>query len=366
MLARRFLLAGLIAGTLCISTSCGRHEPRNATRGDPAGGVVLRGAGATFPAPLYKRWFTEYEKSHAGVAIHYDPVGSGQGVKRFVGRSSDLTETDLVDFAASDAAMQDAEIAQVARGVQLVPMTSGAVVLAYNLPGFAGQLRLSRAALAGIFLGKITLWNDPELVKENPGLKENLLSITRVVRLDSSGTTFAFTNHLSAISDEWRDRFGPVSLADWPGLSMTIAGNEAVAARVERSPGAIGYVQSGFAERVGLKVAALENKAGQFTLPGKENVMAALASARLPENLRLFVPDPEGKNSYPVVTLSWVLVYREYPDARKAAAIRELLNWCLTSGQAASSDLGYIPLSSGVVAAAKAALESIGVAPAGN
>ena len=245
------------------------------------------------------------------MSIHYDPVGSGQGGKRFIGLDSQLKETDLVDFAASDAAMPDAEIAQVTRGVRLVPMMGGAVVLAYNLPGLEGKLKLSRAALSGIFLGKITRWNDPEIVKDNLELKDSTLTITRVVRLDASGTTFALTNHLTAVSDERRARFGPVQLANWPGISMRVAGNEAVAARVRRSTGAIGYVQSGFAEHLGLKVASLENKAGRFVRPGKESAMAALASARLPENLRLFVPDPEGKNAYPVVTLTWILLYRE-------------------------------------------------------
>ena len=244
------------------------------------------------------------------------------------------------------------------------PMTAGAVVLAYNLPELQATLKLSRAAYSGIFLGKITRWNDPEIVKDNPELKDSTLTITRVVRQDASGTTFAFTNHLDAVSKEWHNRFGPVQLADWPGVSMRVVGNEGVAVRVQRSAGAIGYVQSGFAERLGLKMAELENKSGHFVRPGKENALAALASVRLPENLRVFISDPEGRRGLSGGDLDL--------DSLATASIRIRgrqrrfaisFTWCLSTGQAASSELGYIPLNKEIVAAALAAVESVGAKP---
>jgi phosphate transport system substrate-binding protein len=362
MPTQRSTLVCILAGTLLFAAACSPSVTQR--KGDaPPGQVSLRGAGGTFPAPLYDRWFASYRKAHPDVSISYDPVGSGKGVERFVGLSKDLKPEDLVDFAASDAAMQDAEIGKVTRGVRLVPMTAAAIVLAYNLPGLHVDLKLSRAAYSGVFLGKITRWNDPEIVKDNPELKDSTLTITRVVRLDASGTTFAFTNHLDAASQEWHDRFGPVQLADWPGVSMRVAGNEGVATRVQRSAGAIGYVQSGFAERLGLKVAELENKSGRFVRPDKESATAALASVRLPSNLRLFISDPEGVNAYPVVTLTWILLYRDYPDSQKATAIRDLFTWCLGPGQAEGGDLGYIPLSNEIVTAALAAVASVDAKP---
>ncbi len=294
------------------------------------------------------------------MAVEYDDVGSGEGVKRFIGKDKDLTEDDLVNFAASDAAMTDAEMAEVGRGVQLLPMTAGAVALAYNLPGLHGELKLSREAYTGILLGKITAWNDPRIAEANPEVEFPALTITVVVRQDESGTTFALTNHLSAVSEQWRDRFGAAKLVDWPGLAMRATGNEGVAARIQRSVGSIGYVQSGIAERAGLKTALLENKAGRFVAPTAQASVATLASTPLPKNLRLFFTDPAGSESYPIVTFSWILVYKSYPDAKTAAAVKELFRWCLTQGQESSAEFGYVRLAPNVVASATAALDAIG------
>jgi phosphate transport system substrate-binding protein len=258
------------------------------------------------------------------LAVAYDAVGSGAGIKRFIGNSKDLTENDLVDFGASDAAMTDAEIAEVDRGVQLVPMTAGAVVLAYNLPELQDELKLTREAYSGIFLGKITDWNDPKIVATNPGLKKAASTIALVTRRDASGTTYALTNHLSAVSPEWRARFGAVQLVDWPGAAMRMEGNAGVAGRIKQALGSIGYLELGFASRLGLKMAWLENKAGRFIRPTAESGRASLGSAALPNNLQLFFPDPDGPDSYPIVTLSWVLLYKDYGDAKKAAALRAL------------------------------------------
>jgi phosphate transport system substrate-binding protein len=322
--------------------------------------VLLQGAGATFPAPLYQEWFRAYQESHPKVAVAYDVVGSGAGVKRFIGKSTELKPEDAVDFGASDAAMTDGEMADVGRGVKLVPMTAGAVVLAYNLPELRGDLKLTREAYSGIFLGEITRWNHPKIVASNPALAKVSITIALVARRDASGTTYALTNHLSAVSEAWRERFGAVQLVDWPGMTMRVEGNAGVAGRIKQSLGSIGYMELGFARRLGLKTALLENRAGRFVRPTAESGLATLGSARLPDNLRLFFPDPAGDDSYPLVTMSWVLLYKDYGDAKKAAALRDLWKWCLTEGQKSSGRLGYLPLSSNIVPSAMAAVDSIG------
>ena len=324
----------------------------------PPGAILIKGAGATFPSLLYEQWFQRYHKLRPDVVVRYEPVGSGLGVERFIGAG--LEEEKLVDFGASDAAMSDAEMARVERGVRLIPMTAGGVALAYNLPGLEGRLKLSRAAYSGIFLGKIRNWNDPVIRDCNPGLRLPKLTIAAVARSDSSGTTFALTKHLDAVSPEWRQRYGAQTVVDWPGGPMRAKGNEGVATLIKHSEGSIGYVEFGFAQKLGLETAALENKAGNYIVPSFENAMAAMASTELPDNLRVFLPDPEGPQSYPVVTLSWVLLYRNYADSKKAEVIRELFRWCLYEGQRSSGDLGYISLPPQIVAKAAAALSTIG------
>jgi phosphate transport system substrate-binding protein len=318
------------------------------------GGLQIRGAGATFPQPLYKRWIAQYGAAHPDVHLRYEGVGSGEGIKRFI--------AERVDFGASDAAMRDAEIAQVKRGVKLIPATAGMVVLAYNLPGVTGELRLSREAVGGIFAGKVKRWDDPRLQASNPDLVLPKRDIAIVVRRESSGTTYAFTNHLSAVSLAWRDQGpGVGKVIDWPGNTMTASGNAGVAQRVKISQNSIGYMEYGFAKRLGLPMAVLQNKAGNYVKPTAANGQAALAAAAadIPANLRLFVPDPPGADSYPIVTMTWLLLYGFYPDAAKAAALKEAVAWELTEGQASAEELGYIPLPEVIVTKAKAALDSI-------
>ncbi len=324
----------------------------------PPGPILIKGAGATFPSLLYEKWFQQYHKLHPEVAVHYEPVGSGLGVERFIGVG--LEEGKRVDFGASDAAMSDAEIAKVERGVRLIPMTAAGVALAYNLPGLEGRLRLSRAACTGIFLGTIKNWNDPVIIECNPGLHLPKLTIAAIARSDSSGTTYAFTKHLDAVSPEWRQRYGAQNVVDWPGGPMRAKGNEGVATLIKHSVGSIGYVSLGFAQKLGLDAAALENKAGNYIVPSFDSAMAAMAAAELPDNLRVFLPDPEGPESYPIVTLSWVLLYRNYADSKKAEVIRELFRWCLYEGQCFGGDVGCIALPPQIVAKAAAALATIG------
>jgi phosphate transport system substrate-binding protein len=347
----------LAAAVLMAGLSGCSSDRANADVRVPAGGVLMKGAGATLPAPLYKQWFAAYQNGHPKIAIGYDGVGSGEGIRRFVGQN--VSEEERVDFGASDAAMKDEEMAQVSKGVLLLPVTAGAVVLAYNLPDFDGDLRLSRKAYTGIFLGEIKNWNDRLIAETNPGKKLPKLTLATVVRQDGSGTTYAFTKHLDAISDRWRSRYGPATLVNWPGNAMRATGNEGVAGRIQQSIGSIGYVSYEFARKLGLKVAIIENKERHFVKPTEQSCEAALSAAELPENLRFFMPDPPGADAYPIVTFSWILLYSRYENAEKAKAVRELFTWCLRDGQTYASRLGYVPLPESVSARALVALNTI-------
>ena len=349
-----------VAALLLTASGCGdsgREEPAVTA---PAGTVTLRGAGSTLVVPLYKKWFAAYHADHPGVTIDYDGVGSGEGVRRFIGRN--LAEAEKVDFGASDAAMTDEEIAASGKGAVMVPVTAGSVVLAYNLAEASGRLRLSREALAGIFLGDIRSWNDPRIARTNPGLKLPKLTIAPVVRLDASGTTFAFTKHLDAINEKWRGRFGAATLVNWPeeAKAMRGKGNEGVAADIQHAVGSIGYVGHEFARRLSLSMAALENREGRFVEPTEASGMAAFADAQMPDNLRLFVADPPGPDAYPIVTFSWILLYKSYGQPEKSEAMRELFRWTLTDGQKYAPELGFIPLPPSVTGPALAALNAVG------
>ena len=323
----------------------------------PAGSTIIKGAGATFPSLLYKRWFSAYHDIHPDTFIEYAAVGSGEGIRRFIGQSA--TEEEQVDFGASDAAMTDQQLAEVNNNALMVPATAGCVVLAYNLPDVSGELKLSRQAYAGIFLGEITSWNHPLIAKSNPGIKLPKLTIVTVVRQDSSGTTFAFTRNLDAVNEQWRAQFGPATLVNWPGNAMRAKGNEGVAGLIQNSAGSIGYVGYEFARRIGLNVATLENKSGDFIKPSPQSCAAGLATVMLPDNLRAFVPDPDGSDSYPVVTLSWILLRKSYQNHDTAKALGSLLQWSLHDGQNYASELGYVPLPSAVVDKAAAAVSTI-------
>jgi phosphate transport system substrate-binding protein len=312
--------------------------------------IVLHGAGATFPAPLYKKWIGEFSAQNPDVVIEYKDVGSGEGVKRFMNQS--------VDFGASDGALTDE---QLARGGRLVPVTAGIVVLAYNMPGLGGDLKLSRDVYTDVFLRKIEKWNDPRLQAINPGLKLPNRSIAIAARQDGSGTTFALSNHLSTISPAWRDGPGIGYMIDWGGRGMRARGNEGVAALIKIGEGTMGYVEYGFARKLGLSMASLQNKAGQYVAPSDRSGQGALAGnvKQIPDNLRLYVPDPDGADFYPIVSLSWLLLYDRYGDQQKSAALKRFLTWGLSSGQSYSSELGYIALPPEIVSLSQAALARI-------
>jgi len=348
-----FLFSLAVFAVLCNTTSF--SQAADADRGKvTASNADLVGSGATFPNPLYQRWIKEFTRNQPGVTIFYDAVGSGEGTKRFMAQT--------VDFGASDSAMSDEQIAQVQRGVQLVPITAGSIVLAYNLPGIPQGLRLSREVYTGIFLGAITSWDDKRIQQLNPQLTLPRLDIITVTRSDSSGTTWAFTNHLQTISRKWRESgFTAGKKIDWPGNSMASRYNEGVAGAIKMSMGSIGYVEYGIAKRAGLAMAALENRAGEFVSPSDTSGTITLAnnSTQLPENLRMFLPDPEGKDSYPIITYTWLLLYKSYPDPDKARKIQQFVAWGLTHGQQYAAHYGYIPLPGAVVSAALNGLENV-------
>jgi len=313
----------------------------------------LTGSGATFPFPLYSAWFKAFSAKQKTVSVDYQGKGSGAGIQDFTNHT--------VDFAASDAAMTDEQIAKVPGGVQLLPMTAGEIVIGYNLPGNPKALKLPRDVYPAIFLGKITKWSDPKLKAANPGVSLPDLDITVVRRADSSGTTFVFTSHLSAISEEWKKGPGSGTTVNWPKGDKVVASpkNDGVTATIKQTPGAIGYIEYAFAKFSKIEMAQLQNKAGQFVSPGGEGGPAALASVPLPPDLRAWVTDPEGAKAYPISTYTWMLFYKENKDPKKAAALRELVDFCLNDGQKLSHQMGYIPLPDNVVAAVRKASASI-------
>ncbi len=317
--------------------------------GEAADFVKLQGAGASFPAPLYFKWFKTYTGSHNNVQVDYQSVGSGSGIKSLTDKT--------VDFGASDAAMSQSEMSQVAGGVQCLPVTAGSIVLSYNVQGLTG-LKLSRKAYSDIFLGKVKMWNDPLIVKTNPGVKLPNMPINVVVRADSSGTTFVFSKHLSAISKDFAKSPGVNKMPNWP-VGTRSKGNEGVTASIKTTPGSIGYIEYGYARSQKLPMAILENKAGNYVTATSASGQAALASATIPKDLIVWASDPNGKDAYPIVTYTWLLFYKNYPDKKKVAVLKDLLKYVVTDGQKFAEPLGYIPLPQSVSQKVLAALQNI-------
>ena len=334
----RFLSFALVASLCWLA---------GASAGDK---VTLQGTGATFPAPLYQRWFSEYNKLNPDVQINYQPLGSGAGVKQF--------QEGLVNFGASDAAMTDEEMKSVKDGVVLLPMTAGSIVLTYNLPGGLKDVKLSREAYAGIFLGKITKWNDPAIAKANEGTTLPDTKITVVTRSDGSGTTFVFTSHLSAISEDWKKGPGAGKSVSFP-VGVAGKGNAGVTALVKQTPGAIGYVEFGYAEQTKMPMATLENKGGKYVKADLKSAEMALSNVELPADMRAWITDPEGAEAYPIVTYTWLLCYKKYSDPKVAQALKSVIEFGLTKGQSYAPQLGYIPLPPKVVTTVQKALSEI-------
>lgn len=353
---RRALLATLTFASLGLAVACAPNTDApapsaNAPTGTSGGGgdtVSLSGAGASFPAPLYQRWFADFNKENPNTQISYQSVGSGAGVEQFL--------AGTVDFAASDAPLKDKEkeafTAKFGGAPIQVPMTGGSVVMAYNLDGVEG-LKLSRDAYCGIVSGKITQWNDPAIAAENSGVTLPDTNIQFVHRSDGSGTTFAFTNHLQAACPDWTA--GADKSVEWP-TGTGAKGNEGVTAQIQQTPGAIGYTEFSYAKENGLKMAALENKSGNIIEPTPDAGALAFKGETVPADFALLVPDPVNADAYPISTLTWVLLYPQYQDAAKKEALVNVLTWSLDSGKTAASDLGYLPLEAELVTKVEAEL----------
>ncbi len=339
----RISSAFLLSIMAVCAISCGGNSGGNSEF------VKLQGAGASFPAPLYLKWFKTYSTAHQSVQVDYQSVGSGSGVKSFIDRT--------VDFAASDAAMKPEDIAKVEGGVQLLPMTAGSIVLAYNLKEVP-TLKLTREAYVGIFSGKITKWNDPIIAKANPEAKLPATPINVIVRADSSGTTFVFSKHLSAINKDFESSIGVNNMPNWP-VGTKSKGNEGVTASILTTPGSIGYIEYGYAHSQNLTTAALQNKSGKFVTATAASGAAALSSVELPPDMIVWVSDPEGPEAYPIVTFTWMLLYKKYADKGKLEALKGLLDYSLTEGQKDSESLGYIPLPDAIAIKVKAAADAI-------
>src|SRR5881296_3696278 len=301
--------------------------------------VKLNGAGATFPNIIYQDWILSYNKAHASVQLNYQSIGSGGGIRQF----SDGT----VDFGASDAPMTDSTIAAVQGNVLHIPTVLGGDVPTYYLPDVKETLRFTPDVIADIFLGKITKWSDARLASVNPGVKLPDLDIVVVHRSDGSGTTFIWTDYLSKVSPEWASRVGKGTSVNWP-VGLGGKGNEGVTATVKQTPGAIGYVELGYAMINKLPAGAVRNKAGKFITPSLESVTAAAAGAMKAmdpsTDFRVSITDPDGDKAYPIASFTWFLIRKQYDDAAKASELVKFVWWAENDGQGRAPELGYAPL----------------------
>jgi phosphate transport system substrate-binding protein len=342
------ILTAFLVSVLVIQVTY--HQNKNLDDQPPSQKVsttVIDGAGTISPSILFERWFADYHQQNSQIQINYQSIGSGAGRRKFI--------TQTLDFAASDIAMTDEEIAQVKRGVIQFPITAWTLAIVYNLPGVK-KLNFSQMVLANIFLGKITRWDDPRIAAINPGLTLPNLPITLVHRADGSHTTLILTQYLSAISPEWRRRVGSGLSVKWltgigekgGSLFLSFRGTE----------GAISYYESDFASRNRVSTATLQNRAGNYVQPTIKSSMKTLDVVDLPENLRVSIINPAGKDVYPLVNYVWLLTYKSYPKT-KGQALKDVLKWSLTDGQKISSQLGYTPFPLRIVQRALAAVDSI-------
>jgi len=301
--------------------------------------VSLTGAGATFPYPLYSKWFYEYNKLHPEIRINYQSIGSGGGIRQII--------EGTVDFGASDGAMTDEQLKK-APDILHIPMVAGAVVIVYNFPGAPPGLRFTPETIAGIFLGEITEWNDPKIVESNPGVKLPDLKIIVVHRSDGSGTTNIFTKYLSTVSKTWEEKVGAGTSVNWP-TGLGGKGNEGVAGLVKQVPGSIGYVELAYAYQNKLIYGWVRNRAGKFIEPTLESTTAAMAEAVkakiIPADMRAYFVDAPGEKSYPIAGFTWLLVYKQQKDPKKGKALVEFLWWAIHDGQKMAPTLLYAPLS---------------------
>jgi len=326
----------------------------SAMAGCPTKGVKeLTGAGATFPYPLYSKMFYEYNKI-CGVKVNYQSIGSGGGIRQL--------QAQTIDFGASDGIMSDKQKSEAKGGTVLhVPTVAGAEAIIYNLSGIpSGKLRLTPDVLADIYLKKINKWNDKRISAINPGVKLPDLAIAVVHRSDGSGTTFIFTNYLSKVSSEWKDKVGSATSVNWPG-DVGGKGNEGVANSVKQIPGAIGYAELAYAHQNKLPYTMLRNKSGKWMEPSLEGAAAAADQKDLPNNMEIVITDSPNPDAYPISGFTWLLIYEKQTDSAKADAVAQLAWWMIHDGQKYATPLGYAPLKGAAVKKAEALLKRIKV-----
>lgn len=344
----------LVLSALALAAACGGGEraPGDTSAARRTSGVDLNGAGATFPYPIYNKWFSDYA-TKTGIRINYQSIGSGGGIRQL----SDQT----VDFGASDSPMKDEEMAKAKGGdIMHIPTVLGAVVITYNVPGLTQPLKLTGEAIADVFLGRITKWNDPRIASLNAGATLPNDDIIVVHRSDGSGTTFIFSDYLAAVSPAWAKAPGRGKELQWPA-GIGAKGNEGVSGQVKQTPGSMGYVELAYAKQNRLAYAHVRNSAGQFVEPTIESITAAAANAKLPptSDYRVSIVNAPGAGAYPISSFTWLLVYRNQTDSVKARKLTDFLKWALTEGEQSAAALDYAPLPAELSQRLVARLDSI-------
>ena len=313
--------------------------------------TTLNGAGATFPYPIYSKWFSEYHKAHSDVQVNYQSIGSGGGIRQVL--------AGTVDFGASDGPMTDEQLGQAKVKILHIPTVLGAVVPAYNIPGVTGEVKFTPEALAGIFLGKITSWNDKALTAANPGVNFPNQPIVVIHRSDGSGTSYIFTDYLSKVSADWKNGPGKGTSVKWP-VGLGGKGNEGVAGMIRQMEGSVGYVELIYALQNKITYGSMKNPAGDFVKANLESVTTAAASVKnMPADFRVSITNAPGKGAYPISSFTWLLIPTKSQDPNKGKILTDLLNWCETDGQKLTADLSYAPLPDTVVAKVKEAIKQV-------
>jgi phosphate transport system substrate-binding protein len=311
----------------------------------------INGAGATFPYPIYSKWFDEYRKLHPDVHINYQSIGSGGGIRQLTNQT--------VTFGATDGPMTDEQLKSAPGAILHLPTVLGADVPVYNIPDVTAALQFTGPLLADIFLGKVTKWNDPAIARLNKDVSLPATDITVVHRADGSGTTYIWVDYLSKVSPEWKSKVGVATSVNWP-VGVGGKGNEGVAALVGQTPGAIGYVELIYALQNKIDFGAVQNKSGEFVKASETSVTAAAAAAeQMPEDFRVSITDAAGPGAYPISSFTWILLYEDSKDKRDAKTMVDFMKWALTDGQKFASQLGYAPLPEAVVRLEMAALAKI-------
>jgi len=318
--------------------------------GTPVRAQNINAAGATFPYPIYSKWFDEYHKLHSGIQINYQSIGSGGGIRQLTDRT--------VDFGASDGPMTDEQLKQAGFKILHFPTVLGADVPSYNIPGVTAELKFTPEALAGIFLGKITKWNDPAIASANPGIKLPADDIIVVHRSDGSGTTYIWTDYLSKVSGDWKAKVGTGTSVNWP-VGLGGKGNEGVAGLIKQTPDSIGYVELIYAIQNHMPYGDVKNSSGAFVKASLEGVSAAAAGTAIPDDFRVSITNPPGKEAYPISSFTWLLIPAKIQDPAKRDAIKGFLVWMLTTGQQYCEPLSYAKLPKGVLASEQKAIAMI-------